>query len=392
MQIVKTYLNFGLMAFLFGIFFSNAVLHFAVALLFLPAVYILFRNILRAEIEWIDLAVVLFLVSGLISFTISPGTMQAYPKLMHHLSLFTVIAVGFAVANAKKLTIGAFVQFSVLAGSITAMAGIVNYMRDPFRAFGFFAGPYSLANIMVLSLPLTLGWLLQGKINRWQRYFGICGALLQATSLWLTYTRSSLLGLCIGFGVGILILYFSRATQVQLRASRALIYYAIFLSLIAGGMLASEDIRFNPGSFFSHEIREQIDLSSGRIQIIKDAFELQLSNVESGNWQQILFGHGLKSRQMLYKNYTGSWESDYLEVFMNQGLVGLVLVCWLYLLLFLRINRYWQNCPPKTDFPLFLTMTVAVVAYWIMSFFTLEISGFNASAHFVIFYSLFKDV
>ncbi len=307
---------------------------------------------------------------------------------MHHLALLSTIPVSYIFVHKKRPTILEFAYIAVFFAAITASAGIANYIRNPFRAYGFFAGPYSLANIMVLSLPFSIALLMYSKKWNWFRIFTLLSIALQTAALWLTFTRGAIGGVIIGFGAGLLIWYKQVADKSSKRIKKPVYIYLSFVGLILSLMLNSQDLRINPISYFSPDARAVVDLSSGRLTIIKEALAIQQKNIEQGNWSNILFGYGLRSRKTVSEFKTGGWESDYLGVLMNQGVFGLFCVLWIYFLLFKKVREKLMAANGSRYYPFYWAVAVCAIAFWIMSFVTSELNGMNSSAQIAILFAL----
>ena len=116
---------------------------------------------------------------------------------------------------------------------------------------------------------------------------------------------------------------------------------------------------------------------------------LRLLRLRRWNWQNILFGHGLNSRVILFpsSHYT-SWESEYIESFMTQGLIGLLLVILIYYQFFKNLFNL-QNKSSNSIYRIFsLGISISGISFGIISFFSSQLLGQNSSAYFVVLYSL----
>jgi len=97
----------------------------------------------------------------------------------------------------------------------------------------------------------------------------------------------------------------------------------------------------------------------------------------------------LNSRVILFPNslYT-SWESEYIESFMTQGLIGLLLVILIYYQFFKNLSNLLSKSS-NSDYRIFsLGITISGISFWIISFFSSQLVGQNSSAYFVVLYSL----
>ncbi|RMD90527.1 MAG: hypothetical protein D6813_09035, partial [Calditrichaeota bacterium] len=134
-------------------------------------------------------------------------------------------------------------------------------------------------------------------------------------------------------------------------------------------------------------VQGQGDLTSGRASIWRDAGRILQNDLNQMKLGYLLVGHGLKSRQRLVGNKYTSWESDYLQAMMDQGIVGLLLVLLFYFYMLQKAIRtvIWQ-----TD--RFLQAAgVVIFQLWIMSFFTLKVISFIDAAIWVVLYVFLKQ-
>ena len=93
----------------------------------------------------------------------------------------------------------------------------------------------------------------------------------------------------------------------------------------------------------------------------------------------IIFGYGQHSRYRLVNNEFTSWESDYLQIMMNQGILGLFILLLIY---FHFLKIIWRNFLTRSD--ILNGISAAGLTIFLMSFFTLKLTGWHSGAMFVI--------
>ena len=148
-------------------------------------------------------------------------------------------------------------------------------------------------------------------------------------------------------------------------------------------LFTTSDSRLNPLMIFNNP-----DLSSGRNEIYYDAYEVFKTDLNTG-WENIILGHGLESRIILFpKSLYTSWESDYIETFISQGLVGLLLVVLIYYQLFKRLFQLLLKVRQTEYYKFALGLLVSGIAFFTISFFSSQLVGRNSSAYFVVIYAL----
>jgi len=156
----------------------------------------------------------------------------------------------------------------------------------------------------------------------------------------------------------------------------------IFLSLpllLVIFTLTSNNPRINP--LVKNQIynRENVDLTSGRESIMQDAYQVISEDLQKGQFKKFILGYGQHSRYRLVNNEFTSWESDYLQILMNQGIVGLAIILLLYLYFLKRILRGLLS-----NNHLLQGLAASGLTIFLMSFFTLKLTGWHSGAMFMI--------
>jgi len=377
---IKNPLRVISLLFLVGIFFSNAVLQIATGL-FLPLIiYFSLKKLFENKLITIEKLILALFFSGIVSIFISPIPSIAFKNIIRHSILLTIIPLTYIAEKDELVTVELFGKIFTVSALVTAALGIFRFLNGAERAFGFFAGYYTLASLLAFSIPITFAHIFYS--NNFWKYFTYISVVVQAIALWLTFTRSALLGIIFGSLAVLCYLLFqwkiSRKSKKKILLASMLILFVITILLFT-----SSDARFNPLVIFSNP-----DISSGRTEIYFDAYKTFTSDLKIG-WENIFFGHGLNSRVILFPNslYT-SWESEYIESFMTQGLIGLLLVILIYYQFFKNLSNLLSKSS-NSDYRIFsLGITISGISFWIISFFSSQLVGQNSSAYFVVLYSL----
>ena len=377
---IKIYLRITALLLIVGIFFSNAVLQISTGL-FLPfIIYLAIKKGKESELRSIEKLILLLLLSGILSLFFSPMPSLAYKNIIRHCILLTIIPILYMADNDDFISINVIGKLVSVFALITATYGIIRYLNGAERAFGFFAGYYTLSAILAFSLPITFASIFYSK-NYWKYLAGI-STFIQAAALWLTFTRSALLGIVIGSLVIIIFLLFGGNISKQVR-NKIILMSTLSLTLIIILLFTTTDARINPIKIFSNT-----DISSGRNEVYNDAYNTMVTDLKFG-WQNILFGHGLNSRVILFpsSHYT-SWESEYIESLMTQGLIGLLLVILIYYQFFKNLINLLLRSSNSIYRIFSLGILVSGISFGIISFFSSQLLGQNSSAYFVVLYSL----
>jgi O-antigen ligase len=137
----------------------------------------------------------------------------------------------------------------------------------------------------------------------------------------------------------------------------------------------------NPRAIKAAPSESTIDFSSGRGDIIANAISILQSDISNKNYVNIVFGHGPFSYQRLIQGPYSSWESDYLHSLMEQGIIGLILV----ILIYSYLIRYIYKGLRSDDYLVNALATAGIITF-VMSFFTLRITGWHSAGVFIIIY------
>lgn len=368
-------LEYIVVFFIVGLFFTPLLLETAAALLMVSLFFFIFQKPTPnfAPLHFVILA---YCLSAIITFFISGQTLNELPKFLPHFILLSYLPLSFWLDKEKNFKTNPWIQWIIACAVIAALVGIVNHFLGKDRTTTTFGGYFTLAALMSWSIPLTVGRFLQSKSKKMYHY--ILLLLLQFMALWWTFTRSAFLGLFIGFGIWFVMALFIKKTVKKTSLLKWTIIFSLPLILILL-IFFSSDQRINPIAKAEPSSSLTVDLSSGRKGIIMDALSILKSDLQKMNFASLVFGHGLSSYRRLVQSPWASWESDYLEILMSQGIVGLVLIVLLYVYFLRAVWRgLWSNSV--------LTNSVAIsgIIFWIMSFFTLKLVSWHSGGIFLL--------
>ncbi len=371
------YLLWGFTA---GLFFTHILLQIIAAVYFLLLITLLIE---KRTLNTLHCLVILYVLSGILAFGLGQLPVSQNKALLPHLVFLSIIPLSIFTKSQKQPPLKTWAMVMTIFATLTAMIGIFYHFQGMERTRGFFGGYFTLAFLMACTIPFTMGVYLQSK-SRW-KFIYILMICLQLAALWWTYTRSAFLGLVMAisswFFVKILTGSKSKLNFKTFLQLRWLAIFAIPVLLLVL-MLNSEDPRLNPFAVPSSTGSITEDFSSGRLGIIKDAVQITRQALASSDWIALLFGHGLHSRQRLVDSPFHSWESDYLQVFMNQGMTGLLLVILIYVYFFKEIS-----CGFKSQSFLLQGLAASGITFFTMSFFTSGITNFHSGAIFAVIYT-----
>ncbi|HMU43359.1 MAG TPA: O-antigen ligase family protein [Ignavibacteriaceae bacterium] len=384
------YLRIISLTLIMGMFVSSAVVQICIALFFPATITIYvqkFRNKHCSQMDWLLLFMFL---SGVASVLLSTDSRLSFHSLPRHGLLLTAIPLSFLFNKDESISLK-FVFFLIAAGGfISGFAGTINYFSTGERAYGLFAGYYTLASLLTFSSLISFGLLFSVPAK-----FSIAivfSLLVQLTALWFTYTRSAYLGVIIGLIAGVLIFYyFFKKNNLKSKFIPAALFVAIAI-LILISVFSNDNVRINPISIFNGD-QKQNDFSSGRLSLYMESAKVFSSNWENAEIIKLLLGRGLNSRMIIYpeSSFT-SWESDYIESFMNQGLIGVILLIAIYYIFFQSLVKTLKPISSQVDFGLVIGILMAGVGFWIISFFSSQMIGQNSSAYFAIMIASFEKL
>jgi len=245
------------------------------------------------------------------------------------------------------------------------------------RAYGFYGGYFTLATIMAFTIPLSAGYALASAGIR--RKLILISLLLQTLALWYSYTRTAFLAVIAGMGLWFLFSLYRALREKNTLRIRPALWLLLPPVLLLILIFTSSDPRINPlaGPLPAQTAVQQQDFSSGRQSIWADARRIIAQDWQEKNWLPILLGHGARSRQRLIGNQYTSWESDYLQAYMNHGLLGLLIVLGVYFYFLKNAYRtFLSNHPTQQG------IAIAALGFFLMSFLTLQLYSLNAAGIF----------
>lgn len=356
--------------------------------LYLLLLFWLFASGQHRRLQIIHWLLIAYTLSAILAFWIAGHSLKQHAALLSQLVLLGLIPLSLWLEDAGQPALRTWARWLVGLALLACLAGVYHHFQGMERVKGFFGSYFTIAVLLVCTIPVTCGMLLSGKLD-WRRAYYLPVLGLQLITLWWTYTRSAFLGLFVGMGVFILALLLRDIRSPGRSKGAVLARWGILLALPAillTLMLTAADPRINP--FYktpparAAEAAPPQDFSSGRKDIIADALRITAGGIRDGNYAKLVFGHGLSSRKRMVEGYISSWESDFLQIFMNQGLVGLLLAMGIYAG-FARV--IWRGL--RSEDLLLTGLAAAGIGYSVMSFFTLQITAFNSAGTFALLYA-----
>ena len=370
-------MDYGLWLFLAGLFFSIVILEIA-AVIYILILFLIILRIKNLNLKIEDYLFLLFVLSWMISSIIA----GEYNVLMYMIPI-CFVPISQQLWHKKTFDLEKWIHWIILFAIITASIGIIYHYLGRERTTGAYGGYFILATLMTMSIPLTISLFFEYPLKKGVWY--LLMVFPQIMALWWSATRSAMLGLFLAFSIwafhDVIKNRFARLARPGKTLSRwSLALFPLLLLLLL--ILTSDDPRMKPVSGDKTTQEKTVDITSGRSEIIRQAVSIIKTDWENGNFINIIFGYGPFSYQRLTRGQFSSWESDYLHALMEQGLFGLSLVIIIYYLFFksvirgLRIQNYRINA-----------LAVVGIITFIMSFFTLRITGWHSAAVFIIIYN-----
>lgn len=361
--------------FIAGLFFTPILLQAVAGILFIILIVLIFRKN-RPPLLPQHYLIFFYIVSAIITFLITGQTVKELPKFLPHFILLSYIPISIYLSQKTQLKLDHWSGWIIICAGWAALAGVLNFALGKERTTTTFGGYFTLAALMGWSIPLTIGHFLENKSKK--SYWYIPLLFLQLFALWFTYTRSAFLGLFTGFAIW----FFQMLLGKRNQSKASLVRWVFILSLPLLLLLLiffSSDKRINPISLGDQSQTSTVDLSSGRKGIILDAVKVIKSDFENRDIGRMVFGHGLSSYRRLVTSPYASWESDYLEIFMSQGVMGLILLLLLY---FYFLKAVWKGLISRQ---LRLNgLAISGIVFFMMSFFTLKLCSWHSGGIFLI--------
>ena len=326
--------------------------------------------------------ILLYVASGFYAFWFSGADGPVMGRVMlHHLALLAWIPLARAVDSLgprRLQALEAWVRAAVLLGSLVGLVALFRFLTtDQERASGMYGGFYFLSGQMVWVLPLGLSLVMTTGPRL--RAAAALGTALAFAALCFSYTRSAFLGWFLASGLWLLTLVregFRLAPDQRPRILRRLGLVTIPLVMLVLFLLNTSDDRVAsmlPGTRGGGTPSAgPVDQSSGRRAIINDGLSILRSLPAEGRYHEILLGTGLDSRKRLVGGPFTSWESDYLQVLLNQGVVGLGLLLLIWGRVLVGAWRGFVSGRPEG-----VALAVGVVGLFLMSPLTLVITGWQ---------------
>ncbi len=329
----------------------------------------------------------LYFISGTMAVFLTENPLANLPHLMPHIIVLSGIPLnwrfqrdGFPLPIIWNLLLG--------LTTLSALAGFYFHWAGEPRTHGLNGGYFTLASVMAFSIPFVLAQSFRQN-NIFLRNVWLLVAVGHLMALWWTFTRSAFLGVLGALGLWTLMDWRQQHRQ-GIRIAPSITARLMLMGFLLMLIFTASDPRINPLAHTppsSSTAPQSLDLTSGRASIYQDVFHFLKEDWQKGNWLNLLLGHGLNSRNRMVQSPYTSWESDYFQALMNQGLWGLLLIIVIY---FLFLKHAWHALLSKN--PLLQAAGAAAVAFWLMSFFTLKLTGFTDAALFAVLTVFLKQL
>ncbi len=270
---------------------------------------------------------------------------------------FAVISVG------TMISIYAVAQF--MTGS-TSILGVEQPDVYAHRASGTYICPNHLAGFLEMTLPLALALTLAGRLEQYQKILLGFASLVLLAGIAVTVSRAGYVASLCGVALILVTLFNSHKYRIPALAAAALLIVAAAWFLLSK---PHAETRFS-------ELMTTTQLDEGRGAIYKSSLEMASKTS--------LFGRGSGTYASQIHSYLTDKtqddpyfaHSDYLQLWIEWGLVGVALLAALLIVSGFDVFKIWQyvqrkgesfNPQDSTRSALFLGVTGAVLAILIHS-------------------------
>ncbi len=378
---ILLFLEIIFVIYILGAFFSIVLLQVAAVSFIITGIILLIYDPKLYKPTLFSVLITAFVLSAVISIFMSPQPARALPVLMHQVVLWSVLPVTILFRHSKRFSINRLGFAILVLGSLSALAGIFHHFMGVERTYGFTGGYFTLAALIVFTMPVSLGKAQQEMGTKLGIY--VLLILLQLGALWWTYTRTAFGAIIFTFLAAVFFYSWRNRDDITHDVWFAGAMYVIPVVLLLVLMLNSSDPRINPVYEPILTDTTSVDLSSGRSSIYQDGVNIIGNAFRKGEWGHLLFGFGLGSRKILLESGYHSWESDYLEAFINQGIIGVALLLAIYVMFLVKIARISLSA---NNF-LWFGFAQSGLAFWLMSFLTIQLQGIYSATSFAIIYA-----
>lgn len=204
--------------------------------------------------------------------------------------------------------------------------------------------------------------------REWFKYAALLVILIFAV---LGVKRGPLL-ICV---LGLLVMFWEDLSSFSIKKLRFTHIILIAVAIVGGYMAISKIIENN--DFLLLRIEQTLEGDSSNRDNIYSSFYSHFIN--EPDILKFLFGNGADSTLKIYGYYA---HNDWLEIAINQGLLGVIL-CFFY---YIQLFKQWRRAKPNHE--LFYCMGLLILSTLITSIFSMSINNMRISAHVCIAYSL----
>ncbi|MBI2451231.1 MAG: O-antigen ligase family protein [Parcubacteria group bacterium] len=368
--------------------FKSLLFQFFVSLLFLIYFYLTLNNSkFRPKFSWLNLAVILFLISSLISlfFGVNPeksffGTLErmgGFLSLFYYGVLFFILSHLFKGEYQEKWR--KFINWSLIAGFLAAFWGIGQWLKISFlffegeRVSGPIGNPIFFAAYLLFMVFFSLLFFLESKTKQAKILYS---SVLMISVFAIILSGSRAVSLSLILGLIFFSLFYAFLTQNK-KIKKISVAVAIFIILIFGSILFFKNQPFIQNNFYLSR------LALGSLKDFRNRYLAWQISWEAFK-ERPVFGWGEENFKIAFNKYFSPayFDTPTAEVFFDRahnvifdrltsiGIVGLLSYLFIFLAIYLTVFQLKKG--KKINEGQFVIFLVLPAAYFLQNFFAFD--------------------
>jgi len=368
-------------------------------------------NIIQKKYKTFSLFLILFFIFYLINlfFSIHPivtwwgsyDRQQGLYTLIYYFVFFILLII-----NIKTwIQIKEIIMTIISASFLVCFYGLTQYFDiDPLfwtekaidtgRIFSSLGQPNFLGHYLIMIIPLTIFSLIFIGRSFLIRFFISSVILLQFICLFLTGSRSAILGFLAGFYFFVILFLFSKYRK---KIGLIFISISLFLSIFIF-FLSTNSLRTN--LFNQDDInkpRSIINLNSGSVKIRIYYWQAAIREFKQANWKRKLIGYGGETQsKIFFKHYQPAWgvheglnvipdraHNLFFDIILQFGIIGLLMIILFYGYIVALAIGYLENNKNKKNQFYWLVVALLII---LISYFVNNLFSFSTTVTYVYFY------
>jgi len=340
----------------------------------------------------------IFSIHPLLSWWGSYERQQGFYSLLNYLLFFVLLVLNLeSFKQIKRILI------TIILGSfLISLYGIVQHFgydslawkEDAFyfgRVFSSLGQPNFLGQYLILTLPLSLYYLIAVSKKLLYRFFIAISVALQFYCLILTYSRAAWLGLAVEMFIFLIIWLLIKNNKILVYSLISLSIFTVFFIIIFNVINVNKsDYNYNKQFGYIGRFLTGFDFRDSANQARLNYWQAALQEIKNESWLRRILGYGPETLASIFiKYYRPEWgifeginvfpdrsHNAILDLILSFGLVGLIAAALFFYYIINETGKYLIDHKAKHDknYWLVIILITTLAGYFVNNLFSFSLT------------------